>query len=604
MEFTWMIGAEAGAGSMVTGRTLAKVFARGGYHVIGYPEYPSLIRGGHNTYQIRLSDKKIHSPVKKNDVVVSLNRNGIIFNRDSINKGGVLIYDSELDVADVKMPEGVNIFPVPLKQIVEQNGLDPRMANTITVGISLGLIDYPMDDFFKLLEKEFSRKSKEIVDLNIKAAKAGYDYVKKNFKGHFPIKFKPLKHDGKKIVIGGNEAFALGSVAGGVKMFAAYPMTPASSVLHYLAEKERDFNIVVKQTEDEIAAVEYAIGAAYAGVRAGTSTSGGGFSLMVESLGLSALSETPVVVFLAQRPGPSTCMPTWTEQGDLRFALHASQGEFLRVILAPGTVDEEFYLGAEAYNIAEKYQIPVIVMSDKFLSESHFSADRFEPGKVKIERGEIASKLKALKPMERFERYKLTKSGISPRAFPGTPNGMHVATSYEHREDSFSSENFEMRTNMVDKRARKQKLLEKEIPLPKIYGKKDAPISIICWGSQMLPAVDALPMLEAKGIHANVIHFSYIYPLPKKIRAMLKSAKNTLMIENNSTAQFTGMLKEYLSFKPNVVALKYDGKQFFPEEVAKVVEGAKANNFKKKVVRVVDEGEYEYYNPAAYSEVR
>ncbi|MCX6768605.1 MAG: 2-oxoacid:acceptor oxidoreductase family protein [Candidatus Micrarchaeota archaeon] len=394
MEFTWMIGAEAGAGSMVTGRTLAKVFARGGYHVIGYPEYPSLIRGGHNTYQIRLSDTKIHSPVKKNDVVVSLNRNGIIFNRDSINKGGVLIYDSEMDVADVKMPEGVNIFPVPLKQIVEQNGLDPRMANTITVGISLGLIDYPMEDFFHLLEKEFSRKSKEIVDLNIKAAKAGYDYVKKNFKGHFPIKFKTLKNDGKKI--------------------AAYPMTPASSVLHYLAEKERDFNIVVKQTEDEIAAVEYAIGAAYAGVRAGTSTSGGGFSLMVESLGLSALSETPVVVFLAQRPGPSTCMPTWTEQGDLRFALHASQGEFLRVILAPGTVDEEFYLGAEAFNIAEKYQIPVIVMSDKFLSESHFSADRFEPGKVKIERGEIASKLKALKPMERFERYKLTKSGISP----------------------------------------------------------------------------------------------------------------------------------------------------------------------------------------------
>lgn len=604
MEFTWMIGAEAGAGSMVTGRTLAKVFARGGYHVIGYPEYPSLIRGGHNTYQIRLSDKKIHSPVKRNDVVVCLNRNGIVFNRDSISKGGVLIYDSELDVAGIKMPEGVNIFPVPLKQIVEQNGLDPRMANTITVGISLGLIDYPLDDFFHLLEKEFSRKSREIVDLNIRAAKAGYDYVKKNFKGHFSIKFKPIKKDGRQIVIGGNEAFALGAVAGGVKLFAAYPMTPASSVLHYLADKERDFNIVVKQTEDEIAAVEYAIGAAYAGVRAGTSTSGGGFSLMVESLGLSALSETPVVVFLAQRPGPSTCMPTWTEQGDLRFALHASQGEFLRAILAPGTVDEEFYLGAEAFNIAEKYQIPVIVMSDKFLSESHFSAERFDPGKVKIERGEIASRPKALKPLERFERYKLTRSGISPRAFPGTPNGMHVATSYEHREDSFSSENFEMRVSMVDKRAKKQKLLEKEIPLPKIYGKKDAPISIICWGSQMLPAVDALPMLEAKGIHANVVHFSYVYPLPKKIRAALRSAKHTISIENNSTAQFTGMLREYLSFRPNVIALKYDGKQFFPEEVAKVVEEAKQNGFRRKTVRVVDEGEYEYYNPAAYSEVK
>ncbi|MEW5996357.1 MAG: 2-oxoacid:acceptor oxidoreductase subunit alpha [Candidatus Micrarchaeota archaeon] len=603
MEFTWIIGAEAGAGSMVTGRTLAKVFARGGYHVVGYPEYPSLIRGGHNTYQIRASDREIHSPVKKNDVVVALNRDGIIFHRDFINKGGVLIYDSEIDASNIRMPEGVSVFPVPLKQIIQQNGLDPKMANTITVGISLGLIEYPMDDFFRLLEKEFSRKSKEIVDLNIKAAKAGYDYVKGNFKGDFKIKFKPLNRNNRHIVIGGNEAFALGAVAGGMKLFAAYPMTPASSVLHYLAEKERDFNIVVKQTEDEIAAVQYAIGASYAGVRAGTSTSGGGFSLMVESLGLSALSETPVVVFLAQRPGPSTCLPTWTEQGDLRFALHASQGEFLRAILAPGTVDEEFYLGAEAFNIAEKYQIPVIVMSDKFLSESHFCTGKFEPGKVKIERGEIAIKLKALKPTQRFERYKLTRSGISPRVFPGTPNGMHVATSYEHREDSFSSELFTNRVAMVDKRARKQKLLEKEIPLPKIYGKKDAPISIICWGSQMLPALDALPFLEAKGIHANVIHFSYLYPLPKKIRALLKSAKNTIMVENNSTAQFAGMLKEYLSFRPDVIVLKYDGRQFFPEEIVKVVEEAKANGFRRKVIRVVDEDKYEYYNSAAYEEV-
>ncbi|HNT60550.1 MAG TPA: 2-oxoacid:acceptor oxidoreductase subunit alpha [Candidatus Bilamarchaeaceae archaeon] len=604
MEFTWMIGAEAGAGTAVTGRTLTKVFTRGGFHVVGYPEYPSLIRGGHNTYQIRVSDKKIHSPVKKNDVVVALNRNGIIFNRDSVKKGGVLIYDSGVDAAGLKMPEGVDIFPVPIRQIIEENKLDQRMANTVTVGISLGLIGYPMDDFFLILEKEFSRKSREIVDLNIKAAKAGFDYAKKNFKGNFKFTLKPISREKKRMIIGGNEAFAMGAVAGGMKLFAAYPMTPASSVLHYLAEKERHFNIVVKQTEDEIAAIEYAIGASYAGVRASTSTSGGGFSLMVESLGLAALSETPIVVFLAQRTGPSTGMPTWTEQADLRFALHSSQGEFLRVILAPGTVDEEFYLGAESFNLADKYQIPVILLSDKFLSESHFSADRFEWEKVRIERGEILSSIrKKLAPMERFARYKLTKSGISPRVFPGTPEGMHVATSYEHREDSFSTEDFEMRASMVEKRERKQKLLEKEIPLPKIYGKKDAPISIICWGSQVLPAVDALPLLEKGGIHANVIHFSYLYPLPKKIRKLLKSAKHTILFENNSTGQFAGMLKEFLSFRPNVLALKYDGRQFFPEEIAEAVENAHKQKFRRKKVRVVDMGEFEYYNPAAYSEV-
>ncbi len=604
MEFTWMIGAEAGAGTAVTGRTLVKVFARGGYNVVGYPEYPSLIRGGHNTYQIRVSDRKIHSPVKKNDVVVALNRDGIIFHCDSIRKGGVLIHDADIDAAGIKMPEGVSVLPVPIKKIIEENKLNPRMANTVTAGASLGLIDYPMDDFFILLDKEFSRKSKEIVDLNIKAAKAGFDYVKKNFNSDFKIKFGPIKKDGNKIVIGGNEAFALGAVAGGMKLFAAYPMTPASSVLHYLAEKERDFSMVVKQTEDELAAIEYAIGASYAGVRAATATSGGGFALMTESLGLAALSETPIVVFLAQRTGPSTGMPTWTEQADLRFALHAAQGEFLRVLLAPGTVDEEFFLGAEAFNLAEKYQIPVIVLSDKFLSESHFSTERFDASRVKIERGEIITEIrKKLAPMERFARYKLTRSGISPRPLPGTPNGLYVATSYEHREDSFSTELFSMRKEMADKRARKQKLLDKEIPLPKVYGKKDAQISIICWGSQMLPAVDALALLEAKGINANVIHFSYIYPLPKKIRKLLKSAKHTISIENNSTGQFTGMLKEYLSFRPKILALKYDGRQFFPEEIAHIVEEAHRNKFRKKIIRVVDKYPYEYYNPAQYSEV-
>jgi 2-oxoglutarate ferredoxin oxidoreductase subunit alpha len=297
-------------------------------------------------------------------------------------------------------------------------------------------------------------------------------------------------------------------------------------------------------------------------------------------------------------------MPTWTEQADLRFALHASQGEFLRAIIAPGTVDEAFFHAATCFNIAEKYQIPVMMLSDKFLSETHFSTERFETSKVKIERGEILTEIrKKLPPMERYPRYKFTRTGISPRPLPGTPNGIFTGTSYEHREDSYSSEDFENRAAMVEKRARKQKFLEKEIPLPKIYGKKDAPVSIICWGSQLMPAHDALHLLEAKGIEANVIHFTFLYPLPKKIRKLLKSAKNTVMIENNSTGQFAGMLKEFLSFRPNILALKYDGRQFFPEEVAEVVEEAKKNKFRKKVVRVVDRGEFEYYNPTQYPEV-
>jgi 2-oxoglutarate ferredoxin oxidoreductase subunit alpha len=597
MLFSFRIGAQAGQGVMVTGRMMAKCFTRGGYNVISYPEYPSLVRGGHNVVQVTMGTKEIRSPPRRCDVVLALNRDAVFYHKDFVKEGGVIIYDEALDISEFKVPKGVKMFPVPLGKLIEKAGGTLKMKNTVALAACLGMTDYPFDILAEVITDEFSRKGKEIVDKNIAAAKEGYEYVKSK-NGDFEHTLKPLS-DKRKMMIAGNEAIALGAVKGGMKFYSAYPMTPASSILHYLFANERRFGILVKQTEDEIAAMNYTIGASFAGVRSMTGTSGGGFALMVEALGMAALSETPIVAVLVQRIGPSTGMPTWTEQGDLRFALHASQGDFLRVVLAPGDVEECFMLGHDAFNIAEKHQLPVIIISDKFLGESVFSSERFNEGKLKIERGKIVDKLPELPPNTRYKRYELTKNGVSPRVFPGTPNGMHVGTSYEHDETGFSTESFIMRTKQVDKRAAKLKGLLKDLPGPKLHGPKEADVTIVCWGSHKLPALDALGIFKKNGFSANVLHFSHLFPLDKdKLLKAFGKCKKTVMVENNSTGQFTGMLKQYCDYEPDFVILKYDGRQFFAEQIAEEVEKIVSSGFKgDREIRIHEKEDLEYYNP-------
>ncbi|MBU0590738.1 2-oxoacid:acceptor oxidoreductase subunit alpha [Candidatus Micrarchaeota archaeon] len=603
MMFSFKIGAQAGAGVMVTGRMMAKCFTRGGFHVVEYPEYPSLVRGGHNVVEVAVSDKQMYSPTQKCDVVIALNKDAIFYHKDFVKKGGVIIYDEPIDTKQFKIPKDVHLLPVPLIKLIEKAGGNNNMINVVALASALALVEYPFEILAKVIEDEFGRKGAEIVKKNIDAATEGYNYVTEN-KGDVVNLVKTIKptSNARKMLIAGNEAIALGAVKGGMKFYSAYPMTPASSILHYLFANERNFNIVVKQTEDEIAAMNYAIGASFAGVRSMTGTSGGGFALMTEALGMAALAETPIVTALVQRVGPSTGMPTWTEQADLRFALHASQGDFLRVILAPGDVDECFYLGAEAFNLAEKYQLPVIIISDKFLAETVFSTERFDEKKMKIERGKIVDNLPALEPNTRYKRYKLTKDGVSPRVFPGTPNGMHVGTSYEHDETGFSSESFIMRTKQVDKRDAKLAGLLKEIPAPEVYGPKKAPVTIVCWGSHKLPALDALGILENNGIKANVLHFSYLFPLDKnKIEKAMKQCTKTVMFENNSTGQFTGMLKQYCDVEPDFLVLKYDGRQFFAEQMAEEIGKLVKKKFKgDKDIRICEKEDLEYYNQQRY----
>jgi len=597
MLFSCKIGAQAGAGVMVTGRMMAKCFTRGGYNVVAYPEYPSLVRGGHNVVEVLASNEDIHSPTQKCDLVIALNRDAVFYHKDFVNKGGVILYDEELDISAFKLPSGIKAVPVPLMKLINQSGGIAKMKNTVALACAFALIDYPFEIFASVIEDEFRRKGDDIVKKNVEAAKAGYEHVKQN-NGNFQHKLKAISNK-RKMLISGNEAVALGAVAGGMKFYSAYPMTPASSILHYLFANERKFNIVVKQTEDEIAAMNYATGASFAGARSMTGTSGGGFALMVEALGMAALAEAPIVAALVQRVGPSTGMPTWTEQADLKFALNASQGEFLRVVIAPGDMEECFYQSAEAFNLAEKYQLPVIIISDKFLAETFFSCERFDEKKVKIDRGKIIEDLPILEPNTRYKRYALSKDGVSPRVFPGTPNGMHVGTSYTHDETGFSTESFIMRTKQVDKRASKIKGLLKDLPAPKLYGPKKADVTLICWGSHKLPALDSLKLLEDAGVKANVLHFSFLFPLNKeKVAKALSGSGKTVMLENNSTGQFAGVLKEYCDFEPDFLLLKYDGRQFFAEQIAEEVSKLSAKKFKgDKEIRISEKEDLEYYNP-------
>jgi 2-oxoglutarate ferredoxin oxidoreductase subunit alpha len=372
------------------------------------------------------------------------------------------------------------------------------------------------------------------------------------------------------MLLTGNDAICMGAINAGCKFYCAYPMTPASSILHFMAAQERRFNIVVKHTEDEISAINMAIGAGFTGVRAMTGTSGGGFCLMTEGYGLAGMLEVPIVIILSMRPGPSTGMPTWSEQGDMKFALNASQGDFPRPVLVPGDIEESFYLTQVAFNIAEKYQTPVIVLSDKNLAESHKSTEKFDEKKVPIDRGSYASPtdLASSPDTNFFKRFKYTENGVSPRTIPGMKKGIYTASSDEHDEEGNIREDIDTRIKMMQKRARKMDTLAKELKTPELVGPQDANITIIAAGSTKGPIKEAMILLEKEGIKVNFLQIVYLNPFPsEKVAKVIGSAKKTAVIENNFSGQLADIIKEKTGKDVDKRILKYDGRPFYPEEI-------------------------------------
>jgi 2-oxoglutarate ferredoxin oxidoreductase subunit alpha len=435
----------------------------------------------------------------------------------------------------------------------------------VAAGAALGFINYPFEPLAEMLRDLFGKKG-TVAEDNVRAARAGYDFTTKNGSSQFPWKLKPL-NDKRRLLISGNEALALGALAAGCKFISAYPMTPSTGIMTYLAGKATEWGLIVEQAEDEIAAITMAIGASFAGVRAMTATSGGGFCLMVEGLGLAGMTETPLVVVEAQRPGPAIGLPTRTEQSDLEFVLHASHGEFPRAVLSPGTAEEAFYTMAKAFNLAEKYQTPVIVMSDQHLADSYWTVDALDPSRVTIDRGQLIRPEETERLMG-YKRHAFTDSGISHRALPGYPGLTVVTDSDEHDEEGHLTEDTELRTRMMLKRMRKQIGMAQEICPPKTYGTANPEILLIGWGSTYGAIREAVGFLQAGGQKAGMMHLSEIWPFPAgQVSQALESAKACYVVENNATGQLASLIRRETGKAITGKILKFDGLPFSPEYV-------------------------------------
>lgn len=562
------IGGPAGSGIKSVGSILAKTLSRYGFAVFEYPEYPSLIRGGHNTEQIVASDSEICSQIRNVDILLAFDQKTITEDLTEVKADGIVIYDSQTSQKIKK--DNRQWIDLPMLKIARNlgNGL---ISNNVGVGAILALLRLKLKITKDIISEEFKNKKMEIIKINHLAVDEGYKYLAKQ-----EIKLnnylKPPAKRPNQILLTGNDAISLGAIAAGMSLYVSYPMTPSTSVLHFLAAHQQEYGYIVRQPEDEIAAVNMVLGAEFTGVRALTGTSGGGFALMNETLALSGISEIPVIIFLAQRPGPATGMPTWTEQGELAYAIQAGHGEFLRIVLAPGDLQEAFQLTADAFNLAERYQAPVIILSDKYLGESAMTTPIFNQNGISIDRGEVMDADK-LKKITNFQRYQITKNGISPRSLPGDKNGIYVADSYEHDYHGLDNETASMRVWQSDKRLKKGITLANNMPGPALIGPQEADVTLITWGSSKLPALHCVQgKLCDKKI--NLLHFSYMWPMNREAvkKAFEKyAAKKTLMLEGNATGQFQTILKDQIGFEPTAYLRKYDGRPIYPEEIERAI---------------------------------
>lgn len=552
------ISGPAGQGIKSSGYILAKSLVRAGFFCVGYSEYPSLIMGGNNTYQISFSQEPLYSQKKIDDVLFMLDKVSLKLHQENIDKNNSLII---ADPSNLSFQEKLkNSIPIPLEKLTEEAGGTALMKNNVGLGVLAFICGLNLKYLNSVIEEIFANKGTKVIELNKKCAESGFSYMQKNFPdkklaifNHFGIQSK------EKFYLNGNEAIGLGAISAGLKFYAAYPMTPATTILHYLSEHAKEAKLIVKQPEDEIAAVNMAIGASYAGARSMTSTSGGGFCLMTEGLGLSGVAEVPLVLINVMRPGPATGMPTWTGQGDLKFIINAAQDEFPRVVLAPGDPKEAFFLTRKAFELAEKYQTPVLVLIDKYLGESEFTIEGLTES-WKNHRYSFAKKV------NNYKRYTLTDSGISPRPIPGSEEFVSLTNSYEHNDLGFATEEGEKRTKMVDKRNRKFKGLEKEIPSQEVFGRKSGKIGLISWGSNKGPILQALPSLP----EVSFLNLNWLWPFPKKdVIEFIKGHQSVFTLEANSLGQLNSLIREQTGIKIDKQFLKYDGRPFYPEEIIK-----------------------------------
>jgi 2-oxoglutarate ferredoxin oxidoreductase subunit alpha len=538
-DYSILIGGEAGQGSRMAGLIIAKIFNRLGYKIYIYEDYGSLIRGGHNFSQIRASQNGFQARKGKIDFLLALDEKTIDFHKKDLEKDGILIFNSD----KVQLNQGIGI---PIEKITKELGGKPIMANTalISAFAKIAGID------FKILEEIFRKEIKHDADLNLKIAQKAYE-TSKNL-----LRIKEISKT-SSLLLTGNEATALGLAKAGLKFYFAYPMTPATSIMNFLVKRE-DLGAKVIQPENEISVINMALGAAFAGAKSAVGTSGGGFALMTEGLSLAGQSETPILIIESQRAGPSTGMPTYNLQGDLLFVISAGHGDIPRFVIAHGDAQECLYYSALGLNLAWKYQIPVILLLDKDVSENTFSVDEKIFEKIKEEKPIVWDK------KGEYKRYKITENGISPLAFPGTKNAIIKSTSYEHDEYGITIESEEVE-KMQEKRLRKYETMKKEVeklPAIKVYGKRNSKIALISFGISKGAAIEAAERLKIKLIQPIILE-----PFPQEqIANALKGVKKVFTVELNTTGQMAKLLNQN-GIKVDGKILKYNGRPFLAKEI-------------------------------------
>jgi 2-oxoglutarate ferredoxin oxidoreductase subunit alpha len=575
---TWMVGGQQGDGFSSSGETFALGLNRLGYFIYGYFTNSSRILGGHANYRVRISTESNLANADELDILIAFDKETIDINASKLRRGGIVLCDESMKNIELPEDKALQLIKVPMYAIAEELGTK-LVKNMVSIGASAALVGVDPQIFSELMEQRFSRKSQKVVNMNVQAIQRGYDYVKDHYTIDQSFHLPPVKKV-KRMLMTGNDAIGLGSAAAGCRSMYAYPITPATDIMEYLAEKLPKLGGIVLQTEDEIAAINMVIGSAYAGARTMTATSGPGLSLMMEAIGLSGMTETPVVIVNTQRGGPSTGLPTKHEQSDLNAALYGTHGEIQKIVLAPSTAEECYYDAIRAFNLAEKYQCPVILMTDLALSQATQTVNYIQPIQPAIDRGKLvelpdhSEETKDLsKDEERyklFKRYEKTEDGISPRILPGTPKGLHHVTGVEHNEMGRPSEVAPNRQDMMDKRLRKMK----NISVPDAVdftGPVDSDILIVGWGSSRGVIEEARERLLKEGITVSHAHVKVLMPFPVvEITPYIQGAKKVLFVENNSTGQLQKLTSQHVrNMENDETLLKYNGEPFYPHEIEK-----------------------------------
>ncbi len=553
-----MIGGEAGQGLATVGQLLSKSLVRAGYHILVRQDYMSRVRGGHNTFAIRTGAKPVKAPCDQVDLLLALNQETVDLHAADLADKGLVLLDAGLD------PKGAAHLAIPFKELA------PKVIfhNVVGLGVLASLLGLDRKEPERLLRDTFGKKGDEIVNQNLAVLDKAYAWVAQQGADFSAL---PAVQGARRLMMQSNEAIALGAMAAGADFCAFYPMTPSTSVAMNLIARGRKLGVVVEQVEDEIAAVNMALGASWAGARAIVSTSGGGFALMVEGVSMAGVAEVPIVMVLAQRPGPATGLATRTEQGELNMVLTAGHGEFPRAVFAPWSMEDFFHLTYKAFDLAERTQSPVFILTDQYSADSLRSVEPFDLGGLPATTQPDLSDDGAAD----YKRYAFTDSGVSPRRIPGLGKSLSVADSHEHVESGHMSEDADNRVAMNDKRLRKERILVDEVVAPDYLGDESPDLLLVCWGSTRGAAEEAADRVREGGSTAAVMHFTQLWPLvPDQFLDKLEAAGRVVCVEGNATGQLEALLRRETGFRAHGKVLKYDGRTFTSDYILSALETA------------------------------